>query len=226
MRTLAILALCLGQCLGTAAAADEPPRFSVTGLDGWTGKNMMERKSTQYSLVRDEGSTVLAAQCQDSASMEGWAGEVDLRQTPLLSWRWKIAQLYEGLDERVKGGSDFPARVYVVAGKRWMPWTLHTLEYAWSNGQYQAASWPSPYSGPMGQAVIVPVRSGAEGVGQWRQEQRDVQADFQQFFGLSIDKIGAVAVMSDCDDSHSQGRAWFGDLQFSPRPAPAAGNHP
>jgi len=214
MRALTLLAL--GLC--GAAAADQPPRFSLSGLDGWKHESIVTVKPTSYALADDAGTKVVAAQCQDSASFEGWAGTVDLTQTPLLNWRWKIGQLYAGLDERVKGGSDFPARVYVIAGKRWLPWSMHTLEYAWSNGEYKAAAWPSPYSGAMGQAVIVPVRTGAAGVGEWQQETRDVQADFKQFFGLDIDKIGAVALMSDCDDAHGKGSAWFGDLQFGARP--------
>ena len=214
MRSLPLLAMCL--C--TAAVADQPPRFSVGGLDGWKHEAIVTVKPTVYAVADDGGTKVVAAQCQESASFEGWAGAVDLKETPLLTWRWKIGQIYAGLDERVKGGSDFPARVYVIAGKRWMPWTIHTLEYAWSNGEYKAASWMSPYSGAMGQSMIVPVRTGADGVGEWQQETRDVQADFKQFFGLDIDKIGGVALMSDCDDSHGTGRAWFGDLQFGERP--------
>ena len=214
MRALALLGLCL--CTA-AAAADGPPRFSAGGLDGWTAEKILGVKPTAYSVVEDAGIKVVTAQCEDSASFEGWAGAIDLKQTPMLAWRWKIEHLFTGLDERVKGGSDFPARVYVIAGKRWLPWSLHTLEYAWSNGEYKAASWPSPYSGAMGQAVIVPVRAGADGVGEWREEQRDVQADFKQFFGLDIDKIGAVAVMSDCDDSNGKAHAWFGDVQFGAR---------
>lgn len=213
MRALGLLALCL--C--TAAAADGPPRFSASGLDGWMPEKILTLRSTAYAVVEDAGTKVVESQCDNSASFEGWAGQVDLKQTPLLGWRWKIERLFTGLDERVKGGSDFPARIYVVAGKRWLPWTLRTLEYAWSNGEYKAASWPSPYSGTMGQAVIVPVRIGAEGVDEWREEQRDVRADFQQFFGMDIDKIGAVAVMTDCDDAHGKGRAWFGDLHFDAR---------
>jgi hypothetical protein len=217
MRALTLLAL-LAPGLCGAAAADQPPRFSASGLDGWKNESIVTVKPTAYSVVDDAGTKVVAAQCQDSASFEGWAGTVDLKETPLLNWRWKIAQLYAGLDERVKGSSDFPARVYVIAGKRWLPWSMHTLEYAWSNGEYKAASWTSPYSGAMGQAMVVPVRTGADGVGEWQQQTRDVQADFKQFFGIDVDKIGAVALMSDCDDAHGKGQAWFGDLQFSARP--------
>ena len=211
--------LLLGVCgAALAASTDQPPPFSSGGLDGWTPESILTEKATQYSAVEDGGIKVVQAQCQDSASMLGWAGPIDLGKTPLLSWRWKIERLYAGLDERVKGSSDFPARVYVVAGKRWLPWSLRTVEYAWSNGEYKAVSWPSPYSGAMGQAVIVPVRTGAEGVGEWQEQQRNVQADFKQFFNIDLDKIGAVALMSDCDDAHGSGRAWYGDLHFLPPP--------
>lgn len=217
------LLLGLGAAWSFAAAADQPPPFSAAGLKGWTPESMMERKSTHYDVVEDGGVKVLAAQCDDSASMEGWSGPVDLEQTPVLSWRWKVDRIYPGLDERVKDGSDFPARVYVVTGKRWLPWTLKSLIYVWSNGNYQAASWPSPYAtGALGQAIIVPVRAGAAGVGEWQEQSRDVQADFKQFYNTDLKQIGAVAVMTDCDDSHGKASAWYGDLHFvaPPRPPP------
>lgn len=219
MKARALLVLGLGSVI-LSAAAEQPPLFSVGGLEGWTPEAILHVKETAYGVVEDGGIKVIESQCQDSASMVGWAGTVDLDQTPLLAWRWKIEHLYPGLDERIKGGSDFPARVYVVTGKRWLPWTLRTIEYAWSNGEHQAESWVSPYSGAMGQAVIVPVRSGADGVGEWQEQRRDVKADFKQFFKLDLDKIGAVALMTDCDDAHGKGRAWFGDLRFIPVPPP------
>jgi hypothetical protein len=196
------------------------PPFSAGGFKDWTPEKVMGHKETAYAAAEDGGTQVVSAQCADSASMLGWAGGVELSSTPLLAWRWKVQQIYPGLDERVRTGSDFPARIYVVVGKRWMPWAMKTLEYAWSNGEHPAASWTSPYSGVMGQAVIVPVRSGAAGVGEWQDERRDVQADFKQFFGLDIDKVGAIALMTDCDDAHGKGQAWYGDLRFLPRGAP------
>jgi hypothetical protein len=213
-----ILWLALGLC-GTSLAADsaQPPLFSAGGMSGWTPESIMHIKETSYAVAEDGGVKVIEARCDSSASMVGWAGPVDLKQTPVLSWRWKIEHIYPGLNEKVREGSDFPARIYVVAGKRWMPWTLHTLEYAWANGESKEASWLSPYSGLMGAGMIVPVRSGADGQGQWQEQQRDVQADFKKFFNLDIDSIGAVAIMSDCDDSKSTGHAWFGDMHFLPR---------
>lgn len=214
---LALAALLLA---GAAAAADGPPAFSQHGLDGWEQQSFRDpitlqlHKLTRYSLADDGGVKVVAAQCDDAGSGEAWRGTVDLRRTPVLHWRWKVDRIYPGLDERVRGGSDFPARVYAVTGSRWLPWTIKGLIYVWANGSQQAASWPSPYSGAAGEGMIVPVRSGADGVGQWQEQSRDVRADFKRFFGVDADKLGGVAIVTDCDDAHGQANAWYGDLRF------------
>lgn len=202
----------------TAAAAATPPAFSGTGLQGWSVKTFMSRPLTKYTLVPDDGTQVLHAQCDNSASGLIWEGDVDLKKTPILHWRWKISGLYAGIDERTKAGDDFPARIYVVTGSSWLPWTLKTLSYVWSNGsghgKHGEPYWNSPYTS---QARMDAVRVGAAGIGQWQQESRDVRADFKQVFGDQVDKVGAVAVMTDCDDSHNHMQAWYGDLHFAAR---------
>ena len=198
----------------SAGAAEQPPLFSLTGLKGWDVKTFMSRPRTNYTLMLDGGIQVVHAQCDDSASGLIWEGTVDLTKTPILDWRWKIAGLYPGIDERTKAGDDFPARIYVVAGSSWLPWTLKSLSYVWSNGSGHGQSyWRSPYTS---QARMDAVRVGPDGVGQWQQESRNVRADFKRVFGADVDSIGAVAVMTDCDDSHNHMQAWYGDLHFAP----------
>ncbi|HEU0197751.1 MAG TPA: DUF3047 domain-containing protein [Nevskiaceae bacterium] len=202
-------------CLWTATAhagSGEPPAFSVTGLAGWVIHGFMHRPQTKYQLVDVDGRQVVHAVCRDSAAGLVWKGKVDLAKTPWLHWRWKVARVYPGLDERRKAGDDFPARVYVVIGSRWLPWSLRTLSYAWANDAQEPAWWDSPYSN---HARIVPVEHGPQYVGQWRTEARNVRADFKRVFGKDVEDIHAVAVMSDCDDSHNHGQAWYGDLHFA-----------
>lgn len=210
--------LLLGVGLVQVAAASQPPAFSVTGLQGWSVETFMDRPQTHYQLVNDNGKQVLKASCDNSASGMIWKGTVNLLKTPYLHWRWKIAGLYPGIDELTKAGDDFPARIYVVTGSRWLPWTIKSLSYVWSSGSGHGAHgeryWPSPYTD---QARMDALRVGAAGVGQWQQETRDVRADFKQVFGADVDSVGAVAVMTDCDDSHNHDQAWYGDLYFTAR---------
>lgn len=213
------LSLLLGVApMSIAAVAPQPPAFSVTGLQGWSVEPFLSQTHTQYHLARDSGPQVLHARCNNSASGLIWKGSVNLQKTPVLHWRWKIAGLYPGTDERTKAGDDFPARVYVVTGTRWLPWTLKSLSYVWSNGSGHSAHgqpyWASPYTD---QAFMYAVRAGPADVGQWQGETRNVRADFKQVFGADVDSLGAVAVMTDCDDSHSRDQAWYGDLYFASR---------
>lgn len=201
------------------AAAHQPPTFSSGTLTGWRPKHFSNRAATRYSLVQSRHGTVLEAVCSNAASGLIWKHRIDLDQTPIMMWRWKIAHVYTGLDPHAKSGDDYPARVYVVAGNPLLPWTLRSLVYVWANGPISARKhglhgtpfYPDPYTS---QAEIVALRQGATGVGTWVSERRNVSVDLARAFGGHRHIIGAVAVMTDCDDSHTHGRAWYGDIRL------------
>lgn len=209
MRLLALLVL----ALAAPAVFAQAGLFSASGLDGWTEQKFEGRKPTGYRLVRESGVQVLEADCQASAS--GWMRKqkIDLARTPILRWRWKVAQVYDGVREREKKGDDFPARVYVVSegGSRLR---TRSLVYVWASAEPQGSDWPSAYTR---QARMVALRSGAAGTGRWHEERRDVRADFQRYFGIELDSVDGVAVMTDCDDAGGKARAWYGDVRFEPR---------
>lgn len=187
--------------------------FSATGLEGWTEQTFAGRQPTRYQLVHDSGIQVLEADCRASAS--GWIlrRRIDLGSTPVLRWRWKIAQIYSGVREREKKGDDYPARVYVVLDGGAAFWRTRSLVYVWSSSERQGSDWPSGYTR---QARVVALRSGASGAGQWHDERRDVRADFKRYFGIEPGEIDGVALMTDCDDTGGATRAWYGDVRFGP----------
>lgn len=189
----------------------EPGSFSVSGLGGWKEQTFKGRKATQYRLAQDSGVQVLEADCRASASGWIWKEKIDLRHTPVLRWRWKVAQIYSGVREREKGGDDFPARVYVVLDGGWAVWRSRSLVYVWASAEPQGTDWASGYTG---QAHLIALRSGAAAAARWQEERRDVRADFQRYFGLDVDAVDGVAVMTDCDDAGGAMRAWYGDLRF------------
>lgn len=205
-------------CVGNAQALSaQPTAFSSGSLAGWKPKLFSGRARTRYQIVRDGRDDVLHAVCRDGASGLVWAHKIDLTKTPILTWRWKISRVFAGLDPHAKRGDDYPARVYVVSGNPLLPWTLRSLVYVWANGTVSAQVrgphgtpfYPDPYTG---QAEIVALRQGATTLGHWVSERRDVRADLKRAFGGHRRVIGAVAVMSDCDDSHNHGQAWYGDI--------------
>lgn len=75
------------------------------------------------------------------------------------------------------------------------------------------ASWnplyPDPYTS---QAKIITIQQRAAKVRHWVAERRNVRADFIAAFGSAPKHIDAVAVVTDCDNSHDSGQAWYGNI--------------
>ncbi len=174
-------------------------------LEGWTVQTFRGKAPTAYGMAGG----AIEANCKASASGLMRKEKIDLAKTPILRWKWRISNTYEGIREREKAGDDFPARVYVVLDGGWAPWRTRSLVYAWSSTSPQGSDWPNPYTA---QAHVVALRSGSPG--EWREERRDVRADFKRYFGLDLAAVDGVAIMTDCDDAGGSARAWYSDLRF------------
>ncbi|MDT8437610.1 MAG: DUF3047 domain-containing protein [Wenzhouxiangellaceae bacterium] len=135
---------------------------------------------------------------------------VDLAQTPILRWRWRVDRGPVGVDPRTREGDDHAARIYLVH-ERWPRWRSRVVSYVCSLTEPAGADWPNPYSA---QFAMVAVAGREAALGQWRDEQRDVAADFQRLHGLQIDRIDALAVMTDCDNTDQPAEAWYGPIEW------------
>lgn len=193
-----------------AVAHADPRPFSLYGLAGWEEKTFLRHAHTAYQPVQDGRIQVIEANCDESASGLIWRDRIDLAATPILAWRWKVESLYPGLNERTKGGDDYPVRVYAIH-KGTLGFGTRTIMYVWSNGEQGMDDWADPYTDS---AHVVPVRAGGDGVGEWQTQRRDLHEDFKKLFGLELKSLDGVALMSDCDDHKGKGHAWYGDIRL------------
>lgn len=196
---------------GEAVAPEEVAggRFSAGDLAGWKVREFKGR--TRYEIEDDPeggGGPVLAAISRGAASALYHEREIDLAATPILSWRWRVESPLPIADERRKGGDDFAARVYVVSEGRGLLGLPLGITYVWANAPAGEA-WPNPFTA---RAVMVVVDSGPGG--EWRRHERDVREDFRRYHGKAVETLDGVALMTDTDNSGTEGRAWYGDLSF------------
>ncbi|MEX2531852.1 MAG: DUF3047 domain-containing protein [Gemmatimonadota bacterium] len=177
---------------------------------------------TTYRLAEVGGREAVHALCAgDAASGLHVAREVDLRETPILEWSWRVDETLAGVDEASRNGDDYPARVYVVERPAILRWRTRAINYVWANEMRQGEDWPNPYDA---RAWMVAVRSGSgEGAGEWQTERRDVQLDFARFHGRRTDHITHIAIMTDCDDTGERTEAWYGAIRFLPRESDDSG---
>lgn len=168
---------------------------------------------TVYEPVREEGRYAVRAWSRASASALVYRAFVDPRVYRRLSWSWKVAHTIRGGDERTKEGDDYAARVYVVFPSPFF-WRTRAVNYIWANRLPRGTYLPNAYTGS---AVMVAVESGGEKAGRWVDEERDLVRDFRRAFGEDPPEVGAVAIMTDTDNTGEEAVAWYGAIRFLPR---------
>jgi hypothetical protein len=206
-RVLFLSTLLVASCPSFAATV-QAGNFSAGELGSWESK--VFNQPTTYQLVDLEGQRVLRADCNKAAAAFYRRIQVNLEETPVLRWRWRIDGTYPGLDETQKKGDDYPARLYVVIDGGALVWRTKALNYVWSSSRPVGSVWPNAYTK---QAMMVAVRSGMQAG--WQEETRDLRKDFREVFGIEAERIDGVAIMTDCDDAGGRGRAWYGDIVFT-----------
>jgi hypothetical protein len=184
-------------------------RFATDGLKGWETKSF--KGTTDYSLVQENGRTVLKAHAKAAAS--GLSKKIKFNPVThrYLKWNWKIANTIAQGNEKTKQGDDYAARVYVVFPGRFF-WQMRALNYIWANKLPKGEFVPNAFTS---NAMLIAVESGPSKAGQWVSEERDILADFRRVFGEDPPEAGAIAIMTDTDNTGAEATAWYGDITLS-----------
>lgn len=212
------------------------PRFSAetarNGLpQGWRFYRIAPYKSnTVYRLENYQGRTVLSANAKTSAS----GLVVNLRprsaQNLWLRWEWRAAGSIPDADNAEQSLDDSPLRILVafdgnksnlplkekmnfemanlISGQE-MPYA--TLMYIWSG--------KTPVNTVLNNAhtsriKMIVVDSGWGSINEWRKHERDLAADYQLAFGEAPGKIIGVALLTDTDNTKSEIRSLYGDIEL------------
>ena len=229
--------------LGTAAvslaqgpALLEVGRFSFategsTLPDGWKPLTFKKvERHTQYEVVRD-GSTVVVKAVSD-ASASGLTKEVliDPHEYPIVRWRWKVENLLQKSNVNRKDGDDYPARLYITfayepdkvglgrklkykAGQALFgDIPIGALNYIWDGKSPIGTIVDNAFTDF---AKMIVVQSGAQRIGSWVEEERNVYQDYKLAFGEEPPAINGVAIMSDTDNTKERAVAYYGDIVFA-----------
>ena len=196
----------------TAAAASETFQigsFAGSGLSGWTVKSF--KGETEYLIVEEDGQNILKARSNGTASGLVYQTEYSPQEYPILSWQWKVDNIISQGDSRTKSGDDYAARIYVVFPHWFFPKTK-TINYIWANQLAKGSFQLNPYTS---NAMMVAVESGAEQAGQWVRVRRNLVEDYRRAFGEDPPDVGAIAIMTDTDNTGESVVAWYGDILAS-----------
>ncbi len=200
-----------------ASAYNLPKRFPFSdqrALDEWQEK--IFRGKVLYSIESTgHGEGFLQAHSLSASSGLIHRIKLDICRYPMISWQWRVKTFPDKkIKDTTKGGwveqDDYAARVYVIF-LSWNISRIQSLEYVWDEAHPEGTILPSPFSKNI---KLVVVESGRENLDRWVPEERNIYKDYQRAFGRRPPRtVGAIALMTDSDNSMSSAETFYKDLK-------------
>jgi Protein of unknown function (DUF3047) len=184
----------------------------TTGVPpGWQKQSWGDPKY-DFKVETDGPSRVLHMKSVKEGSTISKEIKFDIRQYPLLQWRWKAVTLPKGGDSRKKATDDQACQVYVTFPRFPQQVRSRTIGYVWDTTAPAGIIAPSEKSGTV---TYVIMRSGEADLGKWMTESRNVLEDYKKIYGQDPgEQVGAVSVASDSNDTESSAECFVGELVF------------
>jgi hypothetical protein len=180
--------------------------------DGWKGGTWGSPKY-EFEIVEVDGQRVLHLKSEGDSSTisRDIKGKVDLKQTPVLEWRWKVTRLPRGADARKSETDDEAGQIYV--GWSRFPEALRSriIGYIWDTTAPVGSIFKSQKTGTVHYVVV---ESGPAKLGQWVTERRNVAEDFRKIYGDEPDNPAALSISIDSDDTRSNAETFIGPVLF------------
>lgn len=200
---------------GPAAYSDAAPAqamVSPADLGGWQEQAFVGH--TLYRAAEGGQGPALRATADASASALCRTVQFDLKSLPIARWNWRLDRPPPRTDERGRAGDDQGLRVSFLYRGGTTPDSILAIQYVWSQNEPEGSAWANAF---VPNAREVAARSGPALPGKWEAERRDLRRDFRAAFGQDIDRIDAVCVMTDGDQTGALVEGWYGDITLQAR---------
>src|SRR5712692_8728331 len=164
-------------------------------LDGWKGGNWGSPRY-DFEVVEVDGQRVLHLKSEGDSStiVRDIKGKVDLKETPILEWRWKVTKLPRGADARKSETDDEAGQVYVTWPRFPEAVRSRIIGYIWDTTEPVGKICKSEKTGTVTYVVL---RSGTAELGKWLSERRNVAEDFKKIYQDDPDSPAAVSIAID-----------------------------
>jgi Protein of unknown function (DUF3047) len=179
---------------------------------GWQRQNWGSPKY-DFTIVAEDGRKALRMRSANEGSTisKDVKGKVNLAETPLLEWSWKVTTLPKGANSCRKASDDQAAQVFVVWPRFPEAVRSRIIGYVWDTTAPAGTICKSEKTGTV---TYVVVRSGTADLGKWFTERRNVAEDFRRIYGEEPEAPAAVSVAIDSNDTSSTSESSIGALLF------------
>ena len=195
----------------------------VCRLEGWVSAD--DAFQDFYKIGKEGNNYFLKAKVKGSSAIIAKEYNYDLKEFPLLSWRWRVIKHPKGGDERYKRSGDSAAGVYIIFPSLFKPeklknrWGIKVpvpdglkpecIKYVWSSSLPKGTITESPYSS---KTRIVVLESGNTSLNQWITEEVNAYEDYKRLFDKEPDEVRAIGILTDADETSSEAMADYDDI--------------
>ena len=178
---------------------------------GWQKQNWGSPKY-DFTVVSESPARVLRLRSEDDSSTISKELTVDVKQLPIIQWRWKVVVLPKGGDARRKETDDEAAQLYVTFPRFPSAVRSRIIAYIWDSTAPAGATFQSQ---KVGTVTFVVVRSGDAELGRWLTETRNVYDDYKRIYREEPgEALGGVSISINSQNTHSRAESFFGEILF------------
>jgi Protein of unknown function (DUF3047) len=178
---------------------------------GWKAQNWGS-PSYDFEIVSEGSLRRVHMKSNGDSSTINKEVKIDCKDYQILQWSWKVVELPKGADARKKATDDEAAQIYVTFPRFPSAVRSRIIGYIWDTTAPTGSMFKSQKTGLV---TYVVVRSGEADLGKWLTESRNVCQDYKKIYGEEPDeKIEAISIGIDSDDTRSRAEAYFGEIVF------------
>jgi hypothetical protein len=178
---------------------------------GWQGQKWGLPKY-DFTVVQDGAVKALQLKSENDSSTISKEIKVDVKQYPILEWKWKVVALPPRGHARKAETDDEAAQLYVTFPRFPTAVRSRIIGYIWDSTEPAGASFPSA---KVSNVHYIVVRSGSADLGKWITEKRNVLEDFKKIYGEAPgEPAGAITLSINSQNTESRAEALFGEILF------------
>jgi len=195
-----------GAAEGRLVIADFSTGVNEKGVpQGWQLKEKSGK--ADYAVVKDGDLNAVRFRSANTSFSLQKEVLVDLKQFPILTWKWKVTKLPVGGDFRRSKTDDQAAQLFLAFSK------TRAMVYIWDTTVPQGTMGNASAPFFMSIKAIV-VRSGAADTGKWLTEVRNVYDDYKKLFGDEPTEVEGVRLQINSQHTETSAESYFADVVF------------
>lgn len=157
--------------------------------------------------------------------------DIDIKEYPIVTWKWKVKNILQGIDESMVEGDDHPIRIFFVfdpdASKQsfWFrlkrvlyldrihghPFGGRFTEYLWSS-HLQSGNIINDPKKPWQKLIVI--EGGSKNLGKWLSYERNLYKDFKELYGEEPRRLIFIGILNDTDQTGQDAVSYIADLMF------------